>query len=83
MMTKNAYELKVSSVEFFFKSSPEKAVEYDVYCASKESLYDAISEGFKRGYISIMISSLGCKFNVFINTNQLEMVHFRAKKEQE
>jgi len=75
-MAKNTNELKVASVEFFFRSSPEKAVEYEVYCASKEALYDAISEGFKRGYITIMIHCLGRSFNVFINTDQLEMVHF-------
>lgn len=70
-------ETTVASVEFFFKSNPEKAVEYEIYCDSKKRLEEIIDEGFKRGYIYCMVNWMGPKYVVYINTAELEMVHFR------
>lgn len=71
-------ELKMLDVEFFFKSSPDKAVEYQVICASREAMYEVLDKGFKQGYICVLVHALGPKYTVFINTKELEMVHIRA-----
>jgi hypothetical protein len=71
-------ELKMLDVEFFFKSNPDKAIEYSVICVSKEAMYEVLDKGFKQGYLCLLIHALGPRYTVFINTKELEMVHIRA-----